>query len=654
MKKLEVLKSINSSIYEYERAMENLYHGKTFAATGYSRIDLYFKTKRGAEGYIKRQSGVSYYDEITFEMVNCGDGLEIIEIKESEIKDIKTNIDLWIKELESCFGWGCAWSREGIKRKANLYLSENKALCNAILEEIDNAFDNHNIDIKKLKAFKEELNTPVQEVETVEESSNDNNEYANKVELKENKELNGIELIFNGKVNQETSKELKSHGFRFSFKKKLWYAKNNTEIKEFINKFTNKFNNGVEVKEDIKALESTQNIEENKEEKKIEIKRLTTIIESDEILNKNQYKELLNKIELNATYEFTFFSHVTFKQITIVGTLKEINKKNNRYYFNYSIKNGSNLKKNKQIEFCNMFLGMRGKNYKLSKVNCSIETYINYFNSINAPEEIKTIKDTVNIDEPTAVTTIDNKCNNYKIYIETQLSKIENFIISEDIIKKENDNSLFRRGNLDHNQNLTNYYNALEQELIDDFSNIENIKYIDKAIGYYKTFKQNYFNITVKILNHKANNPSWAVTGRSGLNINRYNKMNDRYNNMLIESSRLVEEYKNKIANIKHDIKKEKRLKFINKLESYSDVKGFSKSKVNINIRSIQDIFNNSNSEVNCYIKNNLYIIKHWGSWKVYSNNGNLVKAPVNTFLSLKDAKKLVNYLIINQNLEVV
>ena len=54
------------------------------------------------------------------------------------------------------------------------------------------------------------------------------------------------------------------------------------------------------------------------------------------------------------------------------------------------------------------------------------------------------------------------------------------------------------------------------------------------------------------MLNHKASNPSWAVTGRGGMNVSRYNKKLSQYDNMLkqwTELDLLFDSEINKIEN---------------------------------------------------------------------------------------------------------
>lgn len=85
MEKMELIKELKNNIHDINSLRANLYHGKVFAIVGYNGLQATFKTKRGAEGYIKRKSNISYYDEMTFEMVNAGSGLQVIELLEDEI-----------------------------------------------------------------------------------------------------------------------------------------------------------------------------------------------------------------------------------------------------------------------------------------------------------------------------------------------------------------------------------------------------------------------------------------------------------------------------------------------------------------------------------------------------------------------------------------
>lgn len=104
MNKEQVLNKINNSLYELTRALDKQYRGKVFAVSNETRIDCFYKTKRGAEGYIRRNEGFSYYDEQTMEMCYPYKGLDVTEIKIDELTDYN-NAELWEKELTEFLGW---------------------------------------------------------------------------------------------------------------------------------------------------------------------------------------------------------------------------------------------------------------------------------------------------------------------------------------------------------------------------------------------------------------------------------------------------------------------------------------------------------------------------------------------------------------------
>lgn len=91
MNKKEIINRINSHPESAKNALESVYHGKVYVVHTSYHIEHYFKTRRGAEGYMKKQSSVSWYDDYSREMVTAGAGLVITEVMEDEIKDYKTD-----------------------------------------------------------------------------------------------------------------------------------------------------------------------------------------------------------------------------------------------------------------------------------------------------------------------------------------------------------------------------------------------------------------------------------------------------------------------------------------------------------------------------------------------------------------------------------
>lgn len=244
MERIEVLKEINGDINTYLKAKQNIYRGKVFAVAGSNRIDNFFKTKRGANGYIERQKNISWYDEITFEMYCPGTNLEIIEIKESELVDITKDLNIWYQAFLSCaIHHNSHYSKLGLEYYIKEHLNEGTEVYNYAVKQLENL--KNDIVIEKPEA-KEEVkeneniitldinlngDNNILEVEEVENNIINNID----VEIIENKEKNGIELKFNDIPSVEIRTELKNNGFRWHRLKKVWYAKQTQKILNFVN-----------------------------------------------------------------------------------------------------------------------------------------------------------------------------------------------------------------------------------------------------------------------------------------------------------------------------------------------------------------------------------------------------------------------------------
>lgn len=239
MKKDQILNEINSSVYYCVNAHNAVYRGKVFAV---KNGDIkFFKTKRGAEGYIKRQQLVVYYDEMTMEMRSCGDGAEIFEIKENELVDYKTDRKIWYNEIYA--GWNRHYQQSWAFDSVNWNLNEYKP-CTEIIEYVETLKAEILNNDWRMPVFMdeetaEETTTATEETAT-EETEAEESEIiiSENVEIVYNDEKNGIELHFEKKPSSEIIQALKVVGFRWS-KRGFWYAKQTEEIINFIKCFEN-------------------------------------------------------------------------------------------------------------------------------------------------------------------------------------------------------------------------------------------------------------------------------------------------------------------------------------------------------------------------------------------------------------------------------
>lgn len=239
MEKDQILNEINSSVYYCVNAHNAVYRGKVFAV---KNGDIkFFKTKRGAEGHIKRQQLVVYYDEMTMKMRSCGDGAEIFEIKENELIDYKTDKKIWYNEIYA--GWNRHYQQSWAFDSVNWNLNEYKP-CTEIIEYVETLKAEIINNDWRMPVFMDEETaeeTQVIQEETItaaEETAENEIIISENVEIVYNNEKNGIELHFEKKPSSEIIQALKAVGFRWS-KRGFWYAKQTEEIINFIKSFEN-------------------------------------------------------------------------------------------------------------------------------------------------------------------------------------------------------------------------------------------------------------------------------------------------------------------------------------------------------------------------------------------------------------------------------
>ena len=118
-----------------------------------------------------------------------------------------------------------------------------------------------------------------------------------RVRVNFNEELNGIELFFYYKLDEQTIKDIKEQGFRWSSNRKRWYTIRTPEREQFVNEYFNGLKKeektveagkevatGVSTKTDIveRAKESSEEI--SAKDKKIKRMYLQTILILLEVL----------------------------------------------------------------------------------------------------------------------------------------------------------------------------------------------------------------------------------------------------------------------------------------------------------------------------------------------------------------------------------
>lgn len=256
MNKKELLEKINSSVYELEKAYNNLYHNKVYVVVN-NTINAYYKTKRGATSWISRHEDDSYYDDYFMDLVYPNRGCEVIEVLDNELIDPSNNKMFWYNQLYNLLGKVCQgynWTLDNIKDDAKKW-NVTEEIENYIDETIKYMIENHSIivleeEIEEKNEIEKTENIEVAEVieennaETPEEKENNI-----QVKVKFNEEKNGIELYFNNKPDEEIRDTLKANGFRWARYNKCWYCKDTEEKRNLLKSlgWLNEENKTVEV-----------------------------------------------------------------------------------------------------------------------------------------------------------------------------------------------------------------------------------------------------------------------------------------------------------------------------------------------------------------------------------------------------------------------
>lgn len=595
MNRNEILEIINSNINLLRNALGTIYHGKTYAVISCNTVENFFKTKRGAEGFIKKNKDFSYYDDYMKELVCPHKNDTYIEILENELKDIKTDKYLWYNYLKKNMHSIYAYHQgENI-----LYEAEKAGVTEDIMiyikETIKDIEENCSMIVLEEKPKAEEVEEEIKE---------------------ENKKIDKDILRSLDNI-KETVKYLQ-------WTIKGIYIEDNCIYANVINKYNVKNNEGLYAGSDFSKEPTKQMYQLLLKE--FNLKEITKA-EQEEQTKQNDLETTQDQEEKNIT-DNTINVTVTFNQE----------------------KNGIELhftdKPSKEIREQIKANGFRWSKYQKIWFAKDTEPRRKFLKSIGFS----------NSDNNNESITSEVEKNIQDIeYPKIDINDIENYTVSKELSKRENNNSMFRRNDTDHTKELQKILKSANNDVV-GLVNMEGCTpYIEyKAKTILQSFKKKYSELYIKILNHRANNPSWAVTGRSGLNIRRYNKKQEQLTNMYQKSSELIDNFNYRIEQFENQIKnkQEQELKagLEKNLSSIEQIPEFKRTKIKINgDATAKDIFNIDNAsyiaDVTAHQLEGYSIIKNWGCFRVYNSEGKEIYS-TKTTENLEVAKKYVLYLL--------
>ncbi|MGR6760400.1 methyltransferase [Paenibacillus sp. T2-29] len=209
------------------------------------------------------------------------------------------------------------------------------------------------------------------------------------------------------------------------------------------------------------------------------------------------------------------------------------------------------------------------------------------------------------------------------------------YTVSDELQSRLHSSSLFQ---VDYKTDCSNTFNELQKATLNVLSQTDN-EYLQYQIKkYLQSFKQRYYTQYIKILNHRANNPSWAVTGRGGLNVSRYNKMQDRYGNMLSQLSDMKKEFYNRMDKFKTRIWKLEKERLAKEVNEVIEIPEFKIDRKQITLAGFTET-------TRVYTYKNYMIAKSWGMYRVFKD-GKEVDSNLKTTSRLDEAKRYAAYLI--------
>ncbi|BAO04960.1 uncharacterized protein CBO05P1_241 [Clostridium botulinum B str. Osaka05] len=265
-----------------------------------------------------------------------------------------------------------------------------------------------------------------------------------------------------------------------------------------------------------------------------------------------------------------------------------------------------------------------------------------------------------NNSEPITVSEVEKILKDVE-YPTIDINDIETYTVSKELSKRENSISMFRSHDTDHTKELQRTLQSANDDVIELVNKEECTPYIEyKAKTMLQSFKKDYASAYISVLEHRVNNPSWAVTGRGGLNVCRYNKKQEQLTNKIKRTSELIDKFNYKIERFENQIrnnqKQKLKIELENNLNSIEQIPKFKRVKIKYNgdATAYNNIFDLNNT--NCIREgtghqlNGYTIIKNWGCFRVYNAKGAEVWH-TKTNENLDVAKKYVLYLL-NQEQE--
>ncbi|WP_342532752.1 hypothetical protein MHB40_14895 [Lysinibacillus sp. FSL K6-0057] len=222
---------------------------------------------------------------------------------------------------------------------------------------------------------------------------------------------------------------------------------------------------------------------------------------------------------------------------------------------------------------------------------------------------------------------------------------IAQFTISEETEKRLIDNSLINI-NKQVGRETTQLQSTLSNilELTKEVVEMADNNYSKNTlINGFNAFCERYTSELSNYLYRKSNTVSWAVTGRSGLNIARYNKKQDQLHNKMMKVVEMLEKQKSILEKYKNKFKKQEQLKTKQAIEHA--MSNLDSTSLSFATKQREFEYYGYKYNTRSYESPNYFFMKMAGCYRIFERATGKEIHSMKTADKLTDTKKYVMYL---------
>ncbi|MCM3387296.1 hypothetical protein M3649_04005 [Ureibacillus chungkukjangi] len=223
-----------------------------------------------------------------------------------------------------------------------------------------------------------------------------------------------------------------------------------------------------------------------------------------------------------------------------------------------------------------------------------------------------------------------------------ELDAIDQYTISEQLESRLNGSSFFPHKKGYYTEDLQATFEKNKNEAMKVIELTEDIYYKNKVISLFNRYMKNYHTEYVSYLNMKANNPSWAVTGRGNMNVSRYNKKQDQMFNKMGKTVEIGDKFVNDLERIERKIINHNHNK---KQQTIDEVINNTNESIPFQTKKREILYFNRTHELRTYNSTNYFIVKFAGCFRIFEIATAKEVHAMKTKDKLDHAKQYVTYL---------